>query len=205
MPTCHFLRTVRLSLIASAVLLLALARGVEAQEARPPAAVEAWVGSAKGWGEDQDGRHAQAGAGLRFYLSPRVSLSPRVRYARRFQTPDGGDEHTERVLETALAFEFRRPPNRRPRLISPFLLVSGGVRARRYPETRVSSGGQVYHYPEIRSTRPDWGVMVGARLFLPFASGRLYVAPEVGYAALTIVPATVALGIPIQRQDNRAR
>jgi hypothetical protein len=43
--------------------------------------------------------------------------------------------------------------------------------------------------------------MAGARLFLPFARGKIYVAPEVGYATLTIVPASVTLGMPIRGQD----
>ena len=201
----HSASRVRLSVVAGGVMLLAVARGAEAQDARPPAAVETWAGYARGWGEDQDGNHAQVGAGLRFYVSPRVSLSPRVRYARRFDTPDSGDEHTELALETALTFEFRRPANGRPRIVSPFLLVSGGVGVSRYPETQVSSGGSVYRYPETRSSRAGLtGVMVGARLFLPFAGGRMYVAPEAGYAALTIVPAAVTFGLPLRGQDVRA-
>jgi hypothetical protein len=200
----HSASRVRLSVVAGGVMLLAVSPGAEAQDARPPAAVETWAGSAKGWGEDQDGKHAQVGAGLRFYVSPRVSLSPRVRYARRFQTPDDGDEHTELAVETALTFEFRRPINGRPRLVSPFLLVSGGVLERRYPETRVSSGGRVYRYQEIRITRATWDAMVGVRLFLPFARGRMYVAPEVGYATLTIVPAAVTFGMALRGQDDRA-
>ena len=72
---------------------------------------------------------------MRFYVSPRVSLSPRVRYARLF---DPEEERTNLYLETALMFEFRRPANGRPRMVSPFLLVSGGVRVHRYPETRFS-------------------------------------------------------------------
>ena len=172
-------------------MLLAVSRGAEAQDARPPAAVETWAGYARGWGEDQDGNHAQVGAGMRFYVSPRISLSPRVRYARRFETPDDLDEHTELAFETALTFEFRRPANGRPRIVSPFLLVSGGVSVRRYPETRFSR----------ERTFTDaglMGVMVGARLFLPFARGRMYVAAEAGYAALTIVPAAVTFGTPLR-------
>ena len=89
-------------------------------------------------------------------------------------------------LETALTFEFRRPANGRPRMVSPFLLVSGGVWVQRFQETRF--------FREWTRTEPAWGVMVGARLFLPFARGRMYVAPEVGYAALTTVAAPVTFG-----------
>ena len=188
----HSASRVRLSVVAGGVMLLAVSRGAEAQDARPPAAVETWAGYARGWGEDQDGNHAQVGAGMRFYVSPRVSLSPRVRYARRFETPDDLDEHTELALETALTFEFRRPANGRPRIVSPFLLVSGGVRVHRYPETRFSRECDVHRRQALT------GVMVGARLFLPFARGRMYVAPEVGYAALTIVPAAVTFGMPLR-------
>jgi hypothetical protein len=199
----HFASRVRLSVVAGGVMLLAVSQGAEAQDARPPAAVEMWAGYAKVWGEDNRGNHALVGAGMRFYVSPRVSLSPRVRYARTFgETPDD-DEHTELHLETALTFEFRRPANGRPRIVSPFLLVSGGVSVYRYPETRVSSGGSVYRYPETRLTHvPAWGVMVGARLFLPFARGRMYVAPEVGYAPVLRWAAPVTFGMPLRGQES---
>jgi hypothetical protein len=177
-------------------MLLAASGRAEAQDARPAAAVETWAGYAKGWGEDQDGNHAQVGAGLRFYASPRISLSPRVRYGRRFQTPDDGDEHTELGLEAALTFEFRRPAHGRPRIVSPFLLVSGGISVRRYPESRFSR-------ERMFTDAGLMGVMVGARVFLPFARGRMYVAPEAGYAALTIVPAAVTFGVPLGGQDSR--
>ena len=82
-------------------------------------------------------------------------------------------------------------------MVSPFLLVSGGVRVSRYPETRFSR--------ELRLTdAPLTGVMVGARLFLPFARGRMYVAPEVGYANLATVAAPVTFGLALRGQDDRA-
>jgi hypothetical protein len=155
-----------------------------------------WAGYARGWGEDQDGDHVQIGAGMRFYASPRISLSPRLRYARRFETPDDADDHAELALETALAFEFRRPAHGRPRLVSPFVVVSGGVSVRRYPETRLSK----------ERTFTDaglMGAMVGVRVFLPFARGRMYAAPEAGYGALTIVPAAVTFGMTVRRSRSQ--
>jgi hypothetical protein len=181
-------------------MLLAVARGAEAQDARPPAAVETWAGYAT---VGDSGNHALAGAGLRFYVSPQVSLSPRVRYARTFG--DTPDEHSDLYLETALTYEFRSPANGRPRMVSPFLLVSGGVEVQRFEAQTVSSGGSVYHYPETRSSRASWGVMVGARLFLPFARGRMYVAPEVGIGApYGTVAAPVTLGMTLRGQASRA-
>jgi hypothetical protein len=59
--------------------------------------------------------------------------------------------------------------------------------------------------------------MVGARLFLPFARGKMYVAPEVGFAplifphtpnhedALMTVAAPVTFGMALGGQDDRAR
>ena len=187
----HSASRVRLSVVAGGVMLLAVSRGAEAQDARPPAAVETWAGYAT---VEDSGNHALVGAGMRFYVSPRLSLSPRVRYARTFG--DTPDEHTDLYLETALTFEFRRPANGRPRIVSPFLLVSGGVWVQRFQETRFSR--------EWTRTEPAWGVMVGARLFLPFARGRMYVAPEVGYAALMTVAAPVTLGLALRGQDDRA-
>jgi hypothetical protein len=127
-----------------------------------------------------------------------------MRYARTFG--DTPDEHTDLSLETALTYEFRRPANGRPRMVSPFLLVSGGVWIQRTDETTVSSGGNVYHYPETRRSSAAWGVMVGARLFLPFARGRMYVAPEVGFEGGTtgMLATPVTLGMWLRGQDDRA-
>jgi hypothetical protein len=110
-------------MVAGGVPVLAVPLRTEAQDARPSPAVEALAGYARGWGEDQRGNHVQVGAGLRFYVSPRISLSPRVRYARLF---DRDEARTDLYLETALTFECRRPAGRRPRVLSPFVLVSGG-------------------------------------------------------------------------------
>ena len=194
-------RKVRLSVIAGGAMLLALARGADAQDARPPAAVETSVGY--GWVDDDSGNHGLVGAGLRFYLLPRLSLNPRVTYQRTFrETPE---DHTDVELETALTFEFRRPANRRPRMLSPFFNISGGVRFQRF------RGGR--DFVEQTRTQGVWGMMVGARLFLPFARGRMYVAPEVGIAPLlyphsmvtedplVTVTAPFTFGMALGRQD----
>ena len=184
---------VRLSVVAGGVVLLAVAQDAGAQDARPPAAVEALAGYARGWGEDLKGHHVQVGTGLRFYLSPRVSLTPRVRLSRLF---DPDEERTDLNLETALMFEFRRPAHGRPRIVSPFVLVSGGLRIHRYPATRFSRAS-------THTDGPLTGLVVGARLFLP-ARGRMYVAPEVGYANLATVAVPVTFGMALGGQDDRA-
>ena len=183
-----------LSGVAGGVMLLAMSRGAEAQDARPHAALETWAGYAT---VGDSGNHALAGAGIRFYLSPRVSVSPRVRYARTFG--DTPDEHTDLYLEAALTYEFRPPANGRPRRVSPFLLVSGGAWVQRTEADRFSSG-------RTRSD-PAWSVMVGARLFLPFARGRMYVAPEVGFAPLMTptVAAPVTFGMPLKVSEQSRR
>ena len=187
----HSAGRVRVSVVAGGVMLLAVSRGAaEAQDARPSSAVETSAGYAT---VEDSGNHALASAGMRFYVSPRLSLSPRVRYARTFG--DTPDDHTDLYLETALTFEFRRPANGRPRMVSPFLLVSGGVWMQRFEETRF--------FREWTRIEPAWGVTVGARLFLPFARSRMYVAPEVGYAALTTVAAPVTFGLALRGRDDR--
>ena len=133
----HSASRVRLFVVVGGVMLLTVARGADAQDARPPAAVETWAGYAT---VADSCNHALVGAGLRFYVSPQLSLSPRVRYARTFG--DKTDEHTDLHLETARAFEFRRPANGRPRIVSPFLLVSGGVWIQRTAEERVGPGSE---------------------------------------------------------------
>lgn len=188
----HFASRVRLAVVAGGVMLLAVSRGAEAQDARPPAAVETWAGYAT---VEDSGNHALVGAGIRFYVSPRVSLSPRVRFARTFG--DTPDEHTDLYLETALTFEFRRPANGRPRIVSPFLLVSGGVWI-----FQPHQGTPVFR--EWGLPGSAWNVVVGARLFPPFAGGRMYLAPEAGYAPLMTVAAPVTFGMPLCGQDDRA-
>jgi hypothetical protein len=186
----HFASRVHLAVVATGVMLLAVSRGAEAQDARPPAAVETWAGYAT---VEDSGNHALVGAGLRFYVSSQFSLSPRVRYERTFG--DTSDEHTDFYLETALTFEFRRAANGRPRTVSPFLLVSGGMWVQSREGTRV--------FREWGLPGAAWNVMAGARLFLPFARGRMYVAPEVGYRALMTVAAPVTLGIALRGQADR--
>lgn len=100
----HSAGRVRVSVVAGGVMLLALSRGAEAQDARPPAAVETWAGYAT---VEDGGNHALAGAGLRFYTSPRLSLSPRVRIARTFG--DTPDDHTDLYLETRSRSSFDDP------------------------------------------------------------------------------------------------
>ena len=120
------------------------------------------------------------------------------------------DDHIDLDLETVLTFEFRRPAHRRPRLVSPFVLLGGGVRVQRFHESR---------FRERTRTERVWGVMVGTRLFLPFAGGKMYVAPEVGVAPLIFphtrnyedplvtvaAPVTVGmtLGEPVDRASRR--
>jgi hypothetical protein len=198
----HSASRVRLSAIAAGLVLLTALRAAEAQDARPPAAVETWVGY--GWVDDDSGNHGVVGAGMRFYLSPRFSLSPRVTYGRTFrETPE---DHTEVDLETVLTFEFRRPANGRPRMLSPFFLVSGGVRLQRFHE--------IGQFRDLTRTERFWGATIGARLFLPFARGRMYVAPEVGVAPLIFphtrqtedpliaVAAPVTVGITLGEPDD---
>jgi hypothetical protein len=189
----HCPSRVRLSGVACGVMLLTVARGADAQDARPPAAVEMSAGYV--WVDDS-GNHGLFGAGMRFYVSPRLSLSPRVIYERTYREQPGN--HSDLYLETALTFEFRRPANGRPRMVSPILLVSGGAWAQRFI------------YREWTRPEPVWGVMVAARLFLPIARGKLYVAPEVGFApliyphtpnfedAIATVAAPLTIGMPLR-------
>jgi hypothetical protein len=158
-------------------ILLSMPPAAGAQDVRPAPAVETWVGYAT-----VEDNHALIGAGVRFYVSPRVSLSPRVTYAKTF----GDNNHSDLYVEPALTFEFRRPMNGRPRFVSPFVLVTGGVSIQRFQgQTDVRSG--------------CCGAIVGARVFLPLARGRVYVAPEVGYGPPITVSAPVTFGVPLRR------
>ena len=195
----HSASRVRLSVVAGGVMLLAIARGAEAQDARPPAAVETWAGYAT---VGDSGNHALAGAGLRFYVAPRVSLSPRVRYARTFG--DTPDEHTDLYLDTSLTYEFRSPANGRPRMVSPFLLVSGGVQIQRTAEEFVSSGGRV----PLSGDPPFQGRLGrdGRRPTVPAVRPRQDVCGARSWirGIDVTVAAPVTLGMTLRGQDDRA-
>jgi hypothetical protein len=71
------------------------------------------------------------GAG-RFYLSPRISVGPEVAYI-------SGDNHSHVMLTGNMTFDFFGPESGRPRPVTPFLVVGGGLFRSRYifPENEV--------------------------------------------------------------------
>jgi hypothetical protein len=73
-------------------------------------------------------------------------------------------------------------------MLSPFFNISGGVRVQHF------RGGR--DFVEQTRTQGVWGMMVGVRLSLPFARGRMYVAPEVGIAPL-LYPHTLVTEDPL--------
>ncbi|MGE3885156.1 MAG: hypothetical protein AB7H81_01870 [Vicinamibacterales bacterium] len=59
------------------------------------------------------------GAG-RFYLTPRLALGPELVYI-------SGDNHSHLVLTGNLTFDVAAPLAGRPRAVTPFLVIGGGL------------------------------------------------------------------------------
>ena len=89
-----------------------------AQERRGPS-VEfkaGWIGFA----DDGIVNEGLVGGEARFQLLPRVSVGPEIGYIR-------GHNHSHLVLTGNVTFDFLRPLDGRPRAMTPFFVVGGGM------------------------------------------------------------------------------
>jgi len=95
--------------------LVAVAR---AQDRPAPAAQIAigWVGFA----DDGIVSEILFGGEARWYLGRRIAIGPEVAYI-------GGENHSHFVLTGNLTFDLRAPIDGRPRPITPFIVVGGGL------------------------------------------------------------------------------
>ena len=60
------------------------------------------------------------GGAVRFHVLPRISIGPEIAYVR-------GTNHSHLVLTGNVTFDFLAPVNGRPRPVTPFAVVGGGV------------------------------------------------------------------------------
>jgi hypothetical protein len=100
-------------------LLAAPMTGLATAQTRPGPAVEfaaGWVGFA----DDGVVSESLVGAGLRLYLRPRLSVGPEVVYIH-------GDNHSHLMVTGDVTWDLIVPTNGRPRAITPFLVVGGGM------------------------------------------------------------------------------
>lgn len=96
----------------------ALAAPAAAQD-RPPASIDVaagWVGFA----DDGIVSEAMFGGAARWYVSPRIGLGPEALYI-------AGENHSHFVLTGNVTFDLLVPANGRPRPVTPFLVIGGGL------------------------------------------------------------------------------
>ena len=91
-----------------------------APNARPPAAIEFLAGHA-GFADDATIEHSVFGGAGRIYVTPRLSVGPEITYMR------GPREDRDWFFLGNLTFDILRPRAGRPRTVSPFLIVGGGL------------------------------------------------------------------------------
>lgn len=125
----------RTSVLAVALLAVPLAGPAAAQD-RPRPAVDVaagWIGFA----DDGIVSESVVSGGARLYLLPRVSVGPEIAYI-------SGSHHSHLVLTGNVTFDFLQPENGKPRQLTPYAVVGGGLfqtRERFRGETFTSSEG----------------------------------------------------------------
>jgi hypothetical protein len=95
-----------------------LVRPAVAQE--PPSPVLELAAGKVYFGDDGVIIEPLIGGAARVYLSPRVSVGPELGFIR-------GEHHSHLVLTGNLMFDVLAPVNGRPRLVTPFVVVGGGL------------------------------------------------------------------------------
>jgi hypothetical protein len=109
--------------LASAVVLFgllatALARPAAAQER--PGPVAEFAAGVLNFPDDGVVSEGFGGGTVRFYVLPRVSVGPEFAFIK-------GENHSHQMLTGNVTFDFLGPLNGRPRAITPFVVVGGGL------------------------------------------------------------------------------
>jgi opacity protein-like surface antigen len=161
----------------AAVLVAGLSASASAQD-RPRPAVELTVGWV-GFVDDATVHERLVAAGVRWYVSPRVSLGPEISYMV-------GPRTLRDLLVTGnVVFDFVTPRTGAPaRPITPYLVAGAGI----------FSHGQKFAGRTFRSNEGGFTGGGGARIRI---SDRVYVAPEFRIGWEMHVRAAVTLGIRI--------
>ncbi len=107
------------TLVLAIVMLVLLPRMVAAQERPGPAAEfsAGWVGFPDDGEIVSEGMFGGTG---RWYLSPRVSAGPEILWIN-------GANHSHLVLTGNMTFDLLSPAAGKPRAVTPFIVVGGGM------------------------------------------------------------------------------
>ena len=104
--------------IATVAAATMLPRPAAAQD-RPAPAVEL-AGGALLFADDGVVTEGFVGGAGRFYVLPRISVGPEIAYIQ-------GQNHSHLMLTGNVTFDLVRPVNGRPRRVTPFAVVGGGL------------------------------------------------------------------------------
>ena len=104
--------------VVIALLAAPLATPSAAQE-RPGTAADVAAGALL-FPDDGTVTEGFVGGALRYYVSPRISVGPEVAYVR-------GDRHSHVMLTGNVNVDLLGPINGRPRPVTPFAVVGGGL------------------------------------------------------------------------------
>jgi len=105
--------------VVVALTILVIVPHIARAQDRPAPAVDAaagWVGFA----DDGIASETMVGAALRWYVSSRFAIGPEEIYI-------AGSNHSHLMMTGNATFDLVAPINSRPRTITPFLVVGGGV------------------------------------------------------------------------------
>lgn len=105
--------------IAILILVTGPLTAVARAQGRPAPAAQIAIGWV-GFADDGVVSEILAGGEARWYLGPRIAVGPEVAYI-------GGDNHSHFVATGNLTFDLTAPIEGRPRQITPFLVVGGGL------------------------------------------------------------------------------
>jgi hypothetical protein len=124
----------------SAVFILVVAAGLLAHPAaaqdRPAPAVELALGTLL-FPDDGVVTERLVGGSGRFYVLPRISVGPELAYIR-------GENHSHVMLTGNVTIDFLGPVSGRPRAVTPFAVVGGGMFRTResFPNDRDFTSGE---------------------------------------------------------------
>ena len=108
------------ALIVLALSLTGETAFAQSTDVRPGPAVEFLAGYA-GFVDESMVDHGIVGVAARLYLTPRLAIGPEFVYMR------GPDSDRDLFLTGNLTFDVARPHDGRPRRVTPFLVVGGGI------------------------------------------------------------------------------
>ena len=130
---------------------------------------------------DEDEEHSAAfGTGVRFYLTPRISVEPEFYYMRGSDQTVGEGRVRDYEFNVHGAFDFLKTAR-----VTPYVFGGGGFQLHR---NEFRSPPMIFR---IRETRESFGGGLGLKVF---ATDHVFITPEVRFGLETLTRVTVSVG-----------